>query len=82
MYVMEKSTKWKEYLYLVGFSYRIGYQALLKMNLFEALYGRRWNVPVNWDKHVEWYIVGPEMLQDMEEQVAKIKKNLKMKQDR
>ena len=47
MYVMERPTKWEEYLYLVEFSYNKKYQASLNTSQFEALYGRRCNVPVN-----------------------------------
>jgi hypothetical protein len=39
MYVMEKPSKWEDYLHLVEFSYNNGYQAYLKINPFETLYG-------------------------------------------
>ena len=73
---MDRPTKWEEYLYLVYFSYNNRYQASFKMSMFEALYGRKCNVPVNYDKPMESLIVGPETLYDMEEQVVKIKQNL------
>jgi hypothetical protein len=41
MYVMDKPSKWEEYLHLVEFSYNNGYQASFKMSPFEALYGRK-----------------------------------------
>jgi hypothetical protein len=41
MYVMDKPSKWEDYLNLVEFSYNNGYQASLKMIPFEALYGRK-----------------------------------------
>jgi hypothetical protein len=41
MYVMDNPSKWEDYLHLVEFSYNNGYQASLKMNPFEALYGRK-----------------------------------------
>ena len=82
MYVMDITTKWEEYLYLVELSYNNEYQELLKMSPFEALYGRRCNVPVNWDKPMDRLIVGPKMLQYMEEQMAKDKHNLKVAQAR
>jgi hypothetical protein len=40
MYVMEKPSKWEDYLHLVEFSYNNGYQASLNMSPFEALYCR------------------------------------------
>jgi hypothetical protein len=39
MYVMDKLSKWEDYLHLVEFAYKNGYQASLKMSPFEALYG-------------------------------------------
>jgi hypothetical protein len=41
MYVMDKPSKWEDYLHLVEFSYNNGYQNSLKMSPFEALYGRK-----------------------------------------
>jgi hypothetical protein len=41
MYVMDKPSKWEDYLHLVEFAYNNGYQTSLKMSPFEALYGRR-----------------------------------------
>ena len=62
MYVMENPNKWEDYLYLVDFSYKNGYQSSLKTSPFEALYGRKCNVPVNWDKLMDRLIAGPYML--------------------
>src|SRR5713226_4590709 len=36
MYVMDKPTKWQDYLHLVEFSYNNGQQASLGMSLYEA----------------------------------------------
>jgi hypothetical protein len=47
MYVMDKPSKWEEYLHLVDFDYNNGYQTSLKMSPLEALYGRRCNTPVS-----------------------------------
>jgi hypothetical protein len=41
MYVMDKPSKWEDYLHLVDFAYNNGYQTSLKMSPFEALYGRK-----------------------------------------
>jgi hypothetical protein len=82
MYVMDKPSKWEDYLHLVEFSYNNGYQASLRMIPFEALYGRKCNTPVSWDNPEDRVVLGPELLKDMEDQVVKIKKNLKVAQDR
>jgi hypothetical protein len=82
MYVMDKPSKWEDYLHLVEFAYNNGYQASLKMSPFEALYGRKCNTPVSWDNPADRAVVGPELLKEMEEQMLKIKQNLKAAQDR
>jgi hypothetical protein len=41
MYLMDKPSKWEDYLHLVEFAYNNGYQASLKMSPFESLYGRK-----------------------------------------
>jgi hypothetical protein len=73
MYVMDKPSKWEDYLHLVEFTYNNGYQALLNMSPFEALYGRKCNTPVRWDNTVDIVVVGLELLKEMEEQMLKIK---------
>ena len=40
MYVMNKLSKWENYLYLVEFAYNNGNQSSLGMIPFEALYGK------------------------------------------
>jgi hypothetical protein len=50
MYVMDKPSKWEDYLHLVEFSYSNGYHASLNMSPFEALYGLECNTLVIWDK--------------------------------
>jgi hypothetical protein len=82
MYVMEKPSKWEDYLHLVEFAYNNGYQASLKMSPFEALYGRKCNTSVSWDNPADRAVVGPELLKEMEKQMLKIKQNLKAAQDK
>jgi hypothetical protein len=82
MYVMDKPSKWEEYLHLVEFAYNNGDQTSLKMSPFEALYGRKCNTPVSWDIPTDRLVLGPEFLKDMKDQMVRIKKNLKVSQDR
>jgi hypothetical protein len=82
MYVMDKPSKWEDYLHLVEFSYNNGYQNSLKMTPFEALYGRKCNTPVSWDNPTNRVVLRIEFLKDMEDQMVRIKKNLKAAQDR
>ena len=64
------------------FAYNNGYQASAKMSPFEVLYGIKRTNPISWDNPVDRLMVGPEMLQEMENQVRKIQQNLKEAQDR
>jgi transposase InsO family protein len=82
MVVMDKPSKWEDYLHLVEFTYNNGYQASLKMSPFEALCGRKCNTPVSWDNPTDKVVLGPEFLKDMEDQMVRIKQNLKLAQDR
>jgi hypothetical protein len=79
---MDKPYKWEDYLHLVEFAYNNGYQASLRMSPFEALYGRKCNTPGSWENPADRVVLGPELLKDMEDQVVKIKQNLKVAQDR
>ena len=83
MYVMDKPTKWElHYLNLVEFAYNNGQQASLGMSSYEDLYGRRSRTPVTWDNLVKRVVLGPELLKEMEQEVVKIRKNLKVAQNR
>jgi hypothetical protein len=82
MYVMDKPLKWEDYLHLVEFTYNNGYQASLKMSPFGELFGRKCNTPVSWDNVDDRTVVGLEFLKEMEDQMIKIKQNLKVAQDR
>ena len=59
MYVMDKPSKWEDYLHLVEFSYNNGQQASLGMSPYEALYSRRCRTPVTWDNLVNMIVLSP-----------------------
>jgi hypothetical protein len=82
IYVMDKPSKWEDYLHLVEFSYNNGYQTSLKMSPLESLYGRKCSMPIIWDNPTDHAVVGPHLLREMEEKMVKIKHNLKVPQDR
>jgi hypothetical protein len=52
------------------------------MSPFEALYGKKCNTLVSWDNPTDRVVVGPDFLREMEEKMIKIKKKLKVAQDR
>jgi hypothetical protein len=47
MHVMHHPKKWEDYLPLVEFSYKNGYQESFGMSPFEALYARQCNIPIS-----------------------------------
>ena len=53
----------------------------MEMSPYEALYGRCRRL-VTWDNPINRIVLGPKLLKEMEQEVAKIKQNLKASQDR
>lgn len=78
----DKPSKWEDYLHLVEFAYNNGQQVALGMSSFESLYDRRCKTLVNWDGLGNRVILEPYMLKEMEQQIVKIRQNLKISQDR
>ena len=79
---MHHLRRWEEYLTLVEFSYKKGYEESLNMSPFEALYGRSCNTPVNWNDPMNMILIMHEMLKEMEQEIKTIKRNLKVAKDR
>jgi hypothetical protein len=52
------------------------------MSPFEALYGRKCDIPVIWDNPADRVVLGLELLKDTEDQMVKIKQNLRAARDR
>jgi hypothetical protein len=49
---------------------------------FEFLYGRLCRTPLSWDRLQDRVLVGPEVIQEMEEQMKTIRQRIKEAQDR
>ena len=58
MYVMDKPSKWEDYLHLEEFAYNNGHQASLGMSPFEELYGKGCKTIVSWDSLVNRIVIG------------------------
>jgi transposase InsO family protein len=82
MYVMDNQTQWEKYLPLVEFAYNNSYHSSIVMPPYEYLYGRPCKMPLNWDRLEDRVIVGPKLIQEMEEQVIQIRQRVKEAQDR
>ena len=77
IYVMDKLSKWEDYLNLVEYVYNNGKQALLGTSPFKVLYGRKCRTPMIWNNPVNIIVLGKELLKGMEKEVAKIRQKLK-----
>ena len=82
MYVMDQQTHWEKHLPLVEFAYNNSYHSSIGMPPYEALYGRPCRTPLSWERLEDRVIIGPELIQEMEEQVVQIRQRLKEAQDR
>ena len=80
--VISFGKKWEESLPYAEFSYNNSYQASLKMAPFEVLYGRKCRTPLNWSETGERSLVGPDIIQQAEEQVRIVREHLKTAQSR
>src|SRR3990170_2605367 len=80
--VISFGKKWEESLPYAEFSYNNSYQASLKMAPFEVLYGRKCRTPLNWSETGERSLVGPDIIQQAEEQVRIVREHLKSAQSR
>ena len=67
MYVMDQQNQWGKYLPLVEFSYNNSYHSSLGATPYEVLYGRPCRTPLSWDRLEDRVMLGPELLQEMEE---------------
>ena len=51
------------------------------MSPFEILYGKKCNTPVSRENPLDRIIIGPDLLQEMEQTVCEVQKKLKVAQD-
>ncbi|XP_073153143.1 uncharacterized protein [Henckelia pumila] len=80
--VIDFHDSWKSRLPLVEFSYNNSYQATIGMAPYEALYGRPCRSPVLWTEIGERSELGPEIVQQTVEVVAKIRDRMRTAQSR
>ena len=64
------------------FAFNNIFQATIGMTPYEALHGRKCRFPVHWDDVGERKLVGPEILQQTQDIVAKIRETIKTTQDK
>jgi hypothetical protein len=77
MYVMDRHNRWEEFFPLVEFAYNNSYQGTIKMAPFEFPYGRPCWTPLSWDRFKDRVLVGPEVIQEMEDQMQTLRQRIK-----
>ena len=82
MYVMDQPKYWEEFWPLVEFAYNNSYQSTIKMASFNFLYRQPCQMPLSNDWIEDRLLVGPEVIQEMEDQMQTIKQRIKEAQDR
>jgi hypothetical protein len=80
--VLTYGSDWEKSLSYAEFSYNNSYQASLKMAPFEALYSRKCRTPLMWSEVGERTFFGPAAIVEAEENVAKVRENLKIAQSK
>ena len=78
MYVRDYPKKWEDYLHLVEFVYNNHYQVEAKLSPFEILYCRKCNTPITWSNPVDIFMLGHDLLKELELTMKHVQKNLKI----
>ena len=73
---------WDRHIPLVEFVYNNDFQSSIGMTSYEALYGRKCRTPLCLTKLSEKKVIGPDLIQEIEEKVKMIKEILKVATDR
>ena len=62
--VLGHKGSWKEHSPVVEFAHNSSYQASIRMELYEALYGRPCRSPICWTEVGESSVTGPDLIRD------------------
>jgi hypothetical protein len=77
---LKNSGSWDKSFPYAEFAYNNNYQSSIKMEPFEALYGRKCRTPLFWNQTGESQLFGPDSIREAERQVEIIRENLKAAQ--
>nr|GEV13992.1 hypothetical protein [Tanacetum cinerariifolium] len=80
--VLDFGGSWDVHLPLVEFSYNNSYHSSVRCASFEALYGRKFRLPLMWAEVGEGHLIGLELVQETIEKISYIKDRLKAARDR
>ena len=80
--VIDYEGSWDRHIPLVEFVYNNSFQSSIGMTPYEALYGRKYRTPLCWTELSEKKVIGPDLIQETEENVKMIRERLKIANDR
>ena len=80
--VLDFGGSWRKYLPLMEFSYNNSYQSTIGVAPYEMLYGRKCRSPIHWDEAGERSYLGPELVQETNEALEKIRARMLATQSR
>ncbi|XP_073121845.1 uncharacterized protein [Henckelia pumila] len=80
--VIDFQGSWDSKFSLIEFTYKNSYQASIKMDPYEALYGRKCRTPIHWDDVGERADLGPKIVRQTTEMVVQIRNRMKTAQSR
>ncbi|GJT43498.1 putative reverse transcriptase domain-containing protein [Tanacetum coccineum] len=75
--VLDFKRSWDVHLSLVEFSYNNSYHSSVRCAPFEALYGRKYRLPILWAKFGEGQLIRPKLVQETTKKISQIKDRLK-----
>ena len=73
---------WVQHLSLVEFAYNNSWHSSIGMAPYEALYGRRCRSPVCWDEPADVVGVLPQLVEETQAVVARIREHMRIAQER
>ncbi|XP_038890731.1 uncharacterized protein LOC120080222 [Benincasa hispida] len=79
---IEFSGRWDAHVHLMEFAYNNNYQSIIGLSPFEALCGKSCRSLVCWDEVGQRKLLGPELVQTMNEAIQKIRAHMQTAQSR
>ena len=80
--VIDYEGSWDRHIPLVEFVYNNSFQLSIRMTPYEALYERKCRTPLCWTELSKNKVIGPDLIQETEENVKMIRGRLKVANDR
>jgi len=80
--IIDFQGSWEDHLPLVEFAYNNSYQSTIGMAPFKALYGRPCRSPICWAEPEDSLLLGPDMIRQTSEMVARIRDRILTAQSR